>query len=134
MGKRSTRQEVNEREQEVADYLLRFPLSSQYDLHKEFCPKWSVHWSRINAYTHRATLINKKRLTKTTVEWKELGQSVLLDLLKSPSPLIRIKAEQSLREIAGYNAPKQVEMGGMADKPLTFVPLTVNPDDIVGGK
>jgi hypothetical protein len=134
VGKRSTRQEVNERELEVADYLLRFPMASEFELHKEFCPKYSVHWSRINAYALRAKAINKKRVSMPPEDYKALGQAVLLDLLKSPSPMIRLKAEQSLREIAGYSAPRQTQIGGMEGKPLEFVPLTVNPDDVTGKK
>ena len=134
MGKRSTRQEVNQREQDIADYLLRYPMASDFDLHKEFIPRYNVVWQMINAYASRARQINKKRLDMNQQDWKTLGQSVLLDLIKSPSPMIRLKAEQSLRDIAGYGAPKQVEMGGLQDKPLRFVPLTVDPGEVTGGK
>ena len=134
MGKRSTRQEMNERELEVADYLLRFPMASDFELHKEFCPKYGVVWGRVNAYTAQARKINKKRVDMPPEDYKAMGQAVLLDLLKSPSSMIRLKAEQSLREIAGYSAPRQTQIGGMEGKPLEFVPLTVNPEDVTGKK
>ena len=135
MSKKSTNAEVEQRVQEVADYLLRFPLASRFDLHKEFCPLYSVRWDQIDKlYTPRARELNKKRLALSRDDMKDLGTAVLLDLLKSPSPMIRLKAEQSLREIAGYSAPRQTQIGGMEGKPLEFVPLTVNPEDVTGKK
>jgi hypothetical protein len=125
---------MNEREIEVADYLLRFPMASDFELHKEFCPKYGVVWQQINRYARRAKGINKKRVEMPPEDYKALGQAVLLDLLKSPSPMIRLKAEQSLREIAGYSAPRQTQIGGLEGKPLEFVPLTVNPEDVTGKK
>jgi hypothetical protein len=61
----------------------------------------------------------------------QLGKAILLDLLKSPNDRTRLKAEESLRAIAGYGAPTKTELSGAGGAPL-FVPLNVDPKDIVG--
>ena len=134
MGKKSTNKELEERIQDVADYLLRFPLASCFDLHKEFCPKFGIEWRQCDRYEARARALNKRRLNFNRDEMAEIGKAILLDCLKSPLPKVRIAAEARLAEIVGYNAPRQTELGGLQDKPLQFVPLSVDPKDVVGCK
>lgn len=131
MSKKSTQMQIEERIQEVADYLLANPLASDFDLHKVFCPKYDVGWPQINRYRLRAKKLNEKRLNLSRDEMATLGKSVLLDLLKNPSALIRIKAEAALRDIAGYGAPPRIPEDSKGN-PMQFVPLTVNPADIIG--
>lgn len=51
-------------------------------------------------------------------EARELGLTVILDCLKSTNAGVRIRAEQRLAEITGYNAPTRTELSGPNGAPI----------------
>ena len=131
MGKHISRKEKDERVQEVADYLLKWPLSSDYKLHEVFCQQFDVVWQTVNRYRRLAEEMNRKRINAPVDEMALLGKSIILDLLKSPNERTRLKAEEQLRAIMGYGAPAKTAFVNPDGTPL-FIPLHVDPKDIVG--
>jgi hypothetical protein len=130
---RSDKQEFERRVREVADHLIQLPLTSNFELHDIFCPKYGVEWRQIDRYAAQARKFNGVRLKEYMDRERaaKLGVSVLLGLLKSPSDRVRLKAEEQLRAALGYGAAPRLPEDGEGNT-QQFVPIAVNPADIVG--
>lgn len=123
--------QIEDRVDEIAAFLLKWPLSSKYEIRREFCPKFEIHWKTCDRYVQRARAVNRRITGLEASELRTLGKTILLDALKSPNEMIRLKAERSLSQLAGYDAPPRAPVDEQG-KTVQFVPLTVSPAEIVG--
>jgi hypothetical protein len=126
-GKKATNEVIEQRVDQMAKYLREHPLASRFDLHKKFCRKFGLVWQTVDVYADRARRLLRRESNMTPDQARGLGVGVLHNLLNDRNPAIRIKAEQSLRDIFGYSAPTQHRIGSPDGSPLpsTVVAPTV---------
>ena len=63
-------------------------------------------------------------MTKT--EAMEIGLSVILGVIKTGKPTERIRAEERLASIMGYDAPRRTELSGPGGMPIQSMDVTLN--------
>lgn len=120
--------EIDDRVDQIAQYIRQNPIASRYAMHKEYVDKFNVGWKMIDMYIGRARILIAKESDITLKEARSIGLSTINDLLNHPDAKIRLKAEESYRAIHGYEAPRNVRIGDPNGNPMapTVIAPTVN--------
>jgi hypothetical protein len=115
--RKPTAAEHAERVDFVATMLAR--LCTRSEIHKAVKEKYGdLHWRTADRYMVRAREQLHKQASLTKSEAMEIGLSVILGVIKTGTPTVRIRAEERLASIMGYDAPKRSEYSGPGGLPI----------------
>lgn len=100
-------------------------LLTRTQIHRACEEKWGVHWRSADRYMVRAKELLRERCRMPKDEARELGLTVILDCLKSPNASIRLRAEERLAMITGYEPPRRSEITGADGGPVAVAEKVV---------
>lgn len=120
--------EYNERVEFVGKCLSK--LLTKTEIHRACEEKYGVDARTADRYLSRAKVLLHERCNMPKEEARELGLTVILDCLKSPKELIRLRAEERLAMIAGYESPRNYELTGKGGGPLELLQVKVDMDAV----
>lgn len=121
--RKPTVREYNERVDFVGQCLGK--LLTRTQIHRACEEKWGVDWRTTDRYVRRAKTDLQARCKMDKAEAREMGMTVILDCLKSPNAAIRLRAEERLAMITGYEPPRRSEISGPEGGPVAVAEKVV---------
>lgn len=127
--RKPTAQEHAERIDFVAARVAR--TCTRSEIHSAFRKRWAwVHWKTIDNYIVRAREQLRRQASMSKDDAKQIGLGVILGVMKEGKPIERIRAEERLAAIMGYDAPKRTEVSGPGGLPIQSVDVSLNMNEI----
>lgn len=128
-SRKPTAAEHAERVDFVAAMLAR--VCTRTEIHRAVNEKYGdLHWRTSDRYMVRAREQLHKQASLTKTEAMEIGLSVILGVIKTGKPTERIRAEERLASIMGYDAPHRTELSGPGGMPIQSMDVTLNVNAI----
>lgn len=105
----------------IIDVISDQPNLSRYKIHKIFCARFNVRWETIDRYLARARETLRERLKRDKEEVRSNAVAFYEMVISNPKnpPNVRLRAQESLCELLGVNAPSKVELTGAEGGPVS---------------
>lgn len=126
-GRKCTEQERDRRVELVAQLLAA--RKTRHEIYALMQRRFKLHWRTVDdVYIVRARRLLREQSGMTAQQAKEVGVAVILDVLRDASPAVRLKAEQRLAEVYGYDSPRRHELSGPEGGPVETADVPLSPE------